>query len=168
MITKIGNFFPNTWIYGQYERRIFTDISQQIDRAWPNGHNVILSLTWTGPQTVEELAELTQPVDRLFLISTVDETPYFAKKFIDQVQPKALYQLGNFDSPHQFNFCAIVCLAHFENYCTEDLILRDLCYRWISYNRKPYEHRRNFVHALRQHWYIWAQEQKLEQEHYFE
>ena len=149
MITKIGNFFPDTWIYGQYERRILDDIGQQVDRAWPDGHNVVFSLTWTGPQTTEELAKLPQPVDRLFLVSTVDETPYFFKKFVDQIQPKEVYQLGNFDSPHQFNFCAIVCLDHFAEYNTQDLTLQDLKYRWISYNRKPHEHRRAFVHALR-------------------
>jgi hypothetical protein len=149
MITKIGNFFLDTWIYGQYERRIFADISQQVDRAWPNGHNVVFSLTWTGPQTAEELTKLPQPVDRLFLVSTVDETPVLVKKFVDQIRPGEVYQLGNFDSPHQFNFCAIVCLDHFAEYNTQDLILKDLKYRWISYNRKPHNHRRTFVHALR-------------------
>jgi hypothetical protein len=151
MITKIGNFFPDTWIYGQYERRILDDIGQQVDRAWPDGHNVVFSLTWTGPQTTEELAKLPQPVDRLFLVSTVDEAPSFFKKFVDQIQPREVYQLGNFDSPYQFNFCAIVCLDHFAEYNTQDLILQDIKYRWISYNRKPYDHRRQFVEALQQH-----------------
>jgi hypothetical protein len=147
--TQIGNSFPDTNIYGHYEHRILADISQQVDRAWPSGHNVVLSLTWTGSQTAEELAGLLRPVDRLFLVSTVDEAPVFFKKFVDQIRPRKVYQLGNFDSPHQFNFCAIVCLDHFAEYNTQDLILKDLKYRWISYNRKPHEHRRTFVHALR-------------------
>jgi len=147
--TQIGNFFPDTWIYGDYEQRILADIVRQVNRAWPNGHNVVFSLTWNGPQTLEEIAQLPQPVDRLFLVSTVDAVPHAAKKFVEQIQPKELYQLGNFDSAHQFNFFAIVCLENFEKYNTQDLILRDLKYRWISYNRKPYEHRREFVHALR-------------------
>lgn len=147
--TKIGNFFPDTWVYGDYEQRILADIIDQVDRAWPTGHNVVLNLTWNGPQIDQQVAEIIKPVDRLFMISTVDSVPHVAKKYLQQIQPKELYELGNFDSAYQFNFFAIVCLDHFAEYDTQDLILKDLRYRWISYNRKPYEHRRAFVHALR-------------------
>lgn len=147
--TCIGNSFPDSWIYGHYEHGIMSNIVDQVNKKWPDGNNVVFDLTWHGPQTIQEIADLVYPVDRLFLVSTVDAVPHEAKRFIEQIQPKELYKLGNFDSPYQFNFFAIVCLDHFENYRTEDLILRDLRYRWISYNRKPYEHRREFVHALR-------------------
>jgi len=148
MIIQIGNFFPDDWIYGNYERRIFANIKQQIESKWPDGHNVMVNLTWVGPETLEQLDKLSQPVDRLFLVSTVDEVPQIAKKIVEKVQPKQVYRLGNFDSEHQFNFCAVVCLDQFAEYDTENLRLQDLKYRWISYNRKPHEHRREFVHAL--------------------
>jgi hypothetical protein len=148
MITQIGNFFPDDWIYGNYERRMFANIKQQIESKWPNDHNVMINLTWAGSKTLEQIDKLSQPVDRLFLVSTVDEVPRIAKKIVEKVQSRNVYQLGNFDSEHQFNFCAVVCLDHFAEYNTEDLRLQDLKYRWISYNRKPHEHRREFVHAL--------------------
>lgn len=146
---KIGNFFPDYWVYGQYEQRLLNSIVSQVDKTWPDGNNVVFSLTWNGPQTLQELDNLSKPVDRLFLVSTVDFVPDITPEYVQRVEPKELYQLGNFDSEYRFNFFAIVCLDHFAEYNTEDLILRDLKYRWINYNRKPYEHRRQFVHKLK-------------------
>jgi hypothetical protein len=72
------------------------------------------------------------------------------------------YFLGNFDTPKPgwapggsttiyFNLFAIACRDHFETYQTEDLILNDLKYLYISYNRKPYSHRLAFVKQLIAH-----------------
>ena len=82
-ITQIGNFFPASWIYGEYEQRLLADIVRQVDTTWPQGHNVVLNLTWNGPAIAEQVAGVKKPVDRLFLISTVDSVPHVAKTFVE-------------------------------------------------------------------------------------
>jgi hypothetical protein len=149
--TIIGDFFPNDWIYGEYERHLFANVVQQINQNFPQYNNVVLNLTWDGPHTTQAIDNISQPVDNLFVVATVDPASNAWKTYVDLVGAKKVYHLGNFDSEYQYNFFAIVCRDHFQEYRTEDLILKDLKYRWISYNRKPYDHRRQFVEALQQH-----------------
>ena len=148
--TTIGDFFPDNWIYGEYERRLFADVVQQVNQKFANHNNVVLNLTWDGPQTMQAIASIDHPVDNLFVVATVDYASTLCKTYVELVNATKVYHLGNFDSEYQYNFFAIVCRDHFQEYRTEDLILKDLKYRWISYNRKPYDHRRQFVEALQQ------------------
>lgn len=147
-IQAIGDFFPEKWVYGSYERLLFDGIVNQVQQHFPDANNVVFSLTWDGPQTLDAIKNLQGPVDNLFLVSTVDAVLSKVDNFIQLINPANVYKIGNFDSKYSFNFFAIVCQDHFQHYETEDLILRDLRIRWISYNRKPYEHRRSFVHLL--------------------
>jgi hypothetical protein len=145
----IGNFFPDTWVYGNYEQKLFASVVKQVNEHFTDGRNVVLNMTWSNIADMQKaISDVTGPVDNLFLVATVDSAQCFYKKFIDLINPSRVYLLGNFDSEHQYNFFAIVCKDHFEHYNTEDLILKDLKYPWLSYNRKPYEHRRNFIHEL--------------------
>lgn len=149
--TIIGDFFPEHWIYGKYERHLFAEVVQQVNQKFPDSNNMLLNLTWDGPQTVQAIKDISQPVDNLFVVATVDSVSTLWKTYVDLIDAKTVYHLGNFDSEYQYNFFAIVCRDHFQEYRTEDLVLKDVKYRWISYNRKPYDHRRQFVEALQQH-----------------
>lgn len=149
--TTIGDFFPDNWIYGEYEQRLFADVVQQVKQKFAEHNNVVLNLTWDGPQTMQAISSIDHPVDNLFVVSTVDSVSTLWKTYVNSINATKVYHLGNFDSEYQYNFFAIVCRDHFQEYRTEDLILKDIKYRWISYNRKPYDHRRQFVEALHQH-----------------
>ena len=161
MLTCIANFFPDHWIYGKYEQDIFASIQQQIQMRWPNENNVLLNLTWTGPETDQQIDSVlaeNKEIHNLFLLSTVDPVPhavdpvpYSARGFVPRFQQhgvKNVYYLGNSEGAHYFNFFAIVCADHHERYTTEDLVLRDVKYPYISYNRKPYVHRLDLVKEL--------------------
>lgn len=149
--TIIAEFFPAHWVYGKYEQQLFTGVVQQVEQRFPNAHNVILNLTWDGPQTLEAIKNINQPVDNLFLVASVDSVATLWKTYVNTINAEHVYHIGNFDSEYQYNFFAIVCRDLFKHYETSDLILSDLKYRWISYNRKPYDHRREFVQALAEH-----------------
>ncbi len=146
--TAIGDFFPTKWIYGDYERSLFAGIVQQVEQHFPDTNNVVFSLTWDGPQTLEAIERVPRPVDNLFLVATVDPPTHRAADYIKIMQPNTVYKLGNFDSPYEFNFFAIVCRDHFRHYETDDLILRELRWRYCAYNRKPYTHRVHMVREL--------------------
>lgn len=149
--TIIADFFPTHWVYGEYEQRLFADVVQQVNQKFANDNNVVLNLTWDGPQTLQAINNIDHPVDNLFLVSTVDSVATKWKTYVELINANKVYHLGNFDSEYQYNFFAIVCKDLFKEYQTEDLILTDIKYRWISYNRKPYDHRRQFVEALHDH-----------------
>jgi hypothetical protein len=154
MLTCIASFFPDQWVYGKYEQRIFDSVQQQIQLHFAHENNVLLNLTWTGPQTDQQISDVLarhKEIHNLFLLSTVDAVPHSAREFVrrfEQHGVKNIYRLGNSEGPHYFNFFAIVCADHHERYNTEDLVLRDIKYPYISYNRKPYVHRLDLVKEL--------------------
>ena len=154
MLTCIANCFPEHWVYGQYEHTILASIQQQIQLHFADQNNVLLNLTWTGPQTqhqIDAVLDHNPRIDNLFLLSTVDAVPHVARTYESQFQQHGvqnIYRLGNSQGPHYFNFFAIVCADHHERYSTEDLVLRDVKYPYISYNRKPYVHRLDLVKEL--------------------
>jgi hypothetical protein len=113
-----------------------------------------LNLTWPDAQTDQQidavLAE-NKEIHNLFFLSTVDPVPHMARGFearFEQHGVKNIYYLGNSEGSYYFNFFAIVCADHHEQYNTEDLVLRDVKYPYISYNRKPYVHRLDLVKEL--------------------
>ena len=154
MLTCISSFFPEQWIYGKYEQDIFASIQQQIQMHWPNENNVLLNLTWIGPQTDQQIGAVlakNKEIHNLFLLSTVDSVPHKAQEFVrrfEQHGVKNVYYLGNSEGSYYFNIFAIVCADHHEQYKTDDLVLRDVKYPYISYNRKPYVHRLDLVKEL--------------------
>jgi hypothetical protein len=170
MITTLIISFPEHWVYGSYEQSILRGIQEQIDRAFPDQRNLLFNTTWRpNPDDdvkLQECLNAGETFDNLFVVSTVD---YFTlhhvpvvSELIKKLEIKHTYFLGNFDTPkpqwapadsttHYFNLFAIACRDHFETYQTDELILTDPRYLFISYNRKPYPHRLKFVKKLIEH-----------------
>lgn len=157
--TFIGSSFPDHWSYGEYEIAIHRNLQSQIDRQWPHCNNLLVDTTWWGPHNnlqVDQLYTDGAKFANLIITSTVDDVLNFkVNPLIDQLCDKfdiaKVYRLGNFDSDHQFNFFAIVCLDKFKSYNTSDLILQDIKHKYCAYNRKPYPHRLAFVQQLIKH-----------------
>jgi hypothetical protein len=152
----IARTFPTKWVYGEYEEKILSNLSKQIDNRFPDQNNLILNFTWTGPWThteVENYVLTGKMIDQLFIVCTVDGyvptlDPYI-KRLQDTVGVSIIHWIGNFEnSPFEFNFFAIVCRDHFKKYDTKDLILTEPIHPFVSYNRKPYPHRLEFVREL--------------------
>lgn len=171
MITSLIISFPETWVYGQYEQRILGSIQQQIDQAFPDQRNFLFNSTWRpipeNDTVLHQHLAAGEVYDNLFVVATVDYfEPHHQQVVLDLIKTleiKHTYFLGNFDEPSPkwaasvpcttiyFNLFAIACRDHFETYQTEDLILTDPRYLYISYNRKPYVHRLNWVKKLIEH-----------------
>lgn len=166
--TRIALHFPPDWIYGKYDIELFDKIEAQINQHFPDQNNVLLSLTWRPPldqdTVLNDFIKSNPKIDNLFISATVDWVfPHLCYPVIERFQQelgvKNIYKLGNFNknykdrevSPHYFNFFAVVCRDHFEKYSIEDIKLTDPKYVFLSYNRKPYPHRRRFVEKLIEH-----------------
>jgi len=157
--TCVGNFFPKTWIYGEYEQNIHANIVDQVNLRFADQNNVVFNTTWHGPKTHEEIDTVIaagRRIDNLVVISTVDAyldhliDPMIAK-LANSVGVDNIYRLGNFNGNQYFNFFAIVCKDHHERYSPDELALVDPKHLFISYNRKPYPHRLALVKALIKH-----------------
>jgi len=152
----IARTFPTKWIYGEYEEKILHSLTAQIDSHFPDQNNLILNFTWHGPWTdteVDDYISTGKKIDQLFVVCTVDgylgTLDHYIKRLKDTVGVSTVHWIGNFEnSPFEFNFFAIVCRDHFKKYDTQDLMLTDVKHAFVSYNRKPYPHRLEFVREL--------------------
>ena len=157
MTQFIGQTFPEEWLWSKYERKCIDSISNQIDKRFVGQKNLLVNLTWFGPQfdhqgnSYAQFLEHNQNVDNLFLLATVDP-PMITKQQIGAItkmkgDPK-VFKLGNFDGPHQFNFFAPIIAEHFKKYDNDDIVLKDPKWHYINYNRKPRQHRVELVKKI--------------------
>lgn len=155
----IGTGFPISHDYGIEERECWAIISDQIEKKFPDQKNLLISLTWFGPQfnfdgwnDLVDLKNQGEQFDNVFFLATVDP-PYLNVTELQEVKNLAnalcVYYLGNFDGPHQFNFFAPIIAEKFVRYPDEELLLQNLKYLYVNYNRKPKIHRVNFVQKLK-------------------
>jgi hypothetical protein len=154
--TVIANSFPRDWSYGYHEIGIHDNIRQQMDHRWPDSNNLLFSTTWMGPRTeqcVQDQLALGTKFENLVITSTVDATLNFQvypliDRLVEIFDIQKIYRVGNFDGEHEFNFFAIACLDNFCHYEQQDLVLKQLKWRFCCYNRKPYPHRVLMVNEL--------------------
>jgi len=160
-LTIVGDIFPETWIYGIYEREAIDYISRSIRNKFSNSRNILINSTWFGPQYKNNneydkiLAFNKEGVtfDNLFFLTTVDP-PSITKDEYNRVASMlgnpTVYYIGNFEnSAYEFNFFSYAVNDNFEEYNNSDIILSELKYYYICYNRKPREHRVNLVRILK-------------------
>ena len=159
-IKYIGTTFPPQWLWSTYEKKYITSIIQQINQQYHNQTNLVINLTWFGPQFANgpgwtdylKLVQNKSLFENLFLICTVDPAMINTDQ-IDSIvkslgNPK-VFKIGNFDTEYHFNFFAPVLVENFELYNETDLILTNPTWLYINYNRKPRAHRVDLVNMLR-------------------
>lgn len=158
MIKFLGRGFPKFHDYASAEREIWKTVSDQVELKFPNSKNLIISLTWFGPQFVDsawydliDMQESNDYYDNVFLIALVDP-PYLTVEDIHQIRimTKALrlYTLGHFDGPGHFNFFSIPIARHFRKYEFKQLNLEYVKKVFVNYNRKPKPHRVKLVKEI--------------------
>ena len=151
-----GGFLPNSDWYID-ELKLIANIHNQIDSAFPNSQNLFVNTTWVGPQfnngrnwkNYKSIIS-QQKFDRIFLLSG-PEAVLLTQDQIDNIQIETqakMYLLGNFDSEYYFNFFSQVLPQYFVSYTEQQLQLVEPTYLYISYNRKPREHRIVLVNQL--------------------
>lgn len=154
----LGTTFPSTWLWGQYEKNCVNSIKQQIEKYYPDNLNLFINLTWFGPQfnsrswqEYQNLITSGVKFDNLFLLATVDPSminPEQIQNMITALGNPKLFKIGNFDTEYHFNFFAPVLDTHFKKYNDQDLELKTVNWLFINYNRKPRQHRVDFVKQL--------------------
>jgi len=159
MTDYIGQTFPSDWLWSKYENISIKSILAQINNKFASQKNLLINLTWFGPQfnyrgnSYNKFLEYDKKIDNLFILATVDPSmllPTQLEFIVNRLDNPSLYKLGNFDGKYQFNFFAPVMAKHFRAYSNEEIVLKEPRWHFISYNRKPRQHRVNFVKRLKE------------------
>ena len=156
--TFLGTHFPKSILWAKYELYCIDSIRKQIDTQFGNFCNLFINLTWFGPQFNNgqydkflELVDQNQTYDNLFLLCTVDPAminPAQIQNLVTQLDYPTLYKIGNFDTEYHFNFFAPILATHFKSYTDQELKPINIQHVYINYNRKPRQHRVDFVKKL--------------------
>lgn len=151
----IGTTYEPTSQWCQDELELFENIKNQINLAYPTSRNLLIGTTWFGPgftfnDNYSRLKNYNN-IDNLFFLASVDEVMLTDDQLLDigqQVGAKEIYYLGNFDTKHQFTFQCTLLPKYFRLYSEQELLLQDAKWIYLNYNRKPREHRSNFVQKI--------------------
>ena len=156
----LGTGFSLSADYGPEEKSLHESICKQVDARWPNEKNLVISMTWFGPQfdndgweTLVSYENQHVMFDNVFLVATVDPPMLNVgerRQIKNMVGALRMYELGNFDGPYQFNFFSAVIKDKFTTYTKEQLIPTNFDHIYVNYNRKPKTHRVAFVKKLMQ------------------
>jgi hypothetical protein len=153
-VTVIGTTFQSNSQWHEDETALINSITQQINQQWPIGQNLLINTTWFGPQFDNDMyrkAREFKSAERLFFLSTVDPVMLTSDQIndlIDCISPQETYYLGNFDGQYQFTFIATLLPKYFKYYSRDELLLDRVEWLYVNYNRKPREHRINFINQL--------------------
>ena len=155
VVRTFGVTFPSASQWHTDQRELMDNLENQIIIAFPNSNNVLVNLTWFGPQFPnDEWSKFTEychyvDVDNLFLLASEDPC-FFNREQTGQFNEYArhVHLLGHFESPYTFNFFAGVLPKYFKQYAEEELHMQKPLYTFLNYNRKPREHRTKLVRML--------------------
>lgn len=150
----IGTTFDVNSQWSQDEKDLVATVKQQIEQHFPTGKNLLINLTWFGPQFANgEYDRLltVDSADRVFFLASVDAPMLNQEQFDsikDRVGARESYSIGTFDTEYQFSFICTVIDKYFHSYTNEELRLREIHHRYLAYNRKPRTHRVQLVKQL--------------------
>lgn len=149
MITFIGRKFPTDWDYGLFEEKTIESIINQIERKFPLGNNIIINTTWffTNDDN-ENWIKCKNFVEsnnsgNVFLLAFVDPAPNprDLEKILQLFCKFNVYKIGNFSGKYAWDFAVTILCDRFKKYSEDEIILTNIKYNFLSYSRKPHEHR---------------------------
>jgi len=148
MIEFIGQTFPDDWFLGPHEKKALQCILTQINKNFIDDYNVVINTTWFEiHENCEDFIRVKNLLQKnksgnLFLISLVDPTwAHVLEKVYALFYNYKIYKIGNFSSDHSLHFLSVIWANRFKKYENSDLILKNIKYKFISYSRKPQQHR---------------------------
>ena len=157
-ITFIGRSFDIREQWGPQENKLIDVFKTKIDTKFPNDKNLIINLTWFGPQfgqswqQVQSLITNNKTFNRIFWLSLVDPIcilPTHFQEIETGVGAEYIYYIGGFDdSDYSFNFSSIPVKEDFIQYADDEILLTDLQQLFLCYNRKPKPHRIEMVEKI--------------------
>lgn len=158
-VVHIGKQFNIQDQWGPQEDRLVKQVTNQINQRFPDHKNLLITLTWFGPQfnngayqQIQEFKQNNTTFDHVFWLSSVDPI-YMLPHQITEVENtlgvnQAFYLVGFEQSKHYVTFSAVATAEDFVEYAEHALVLTNPEYLFLCYNRKPKPHRIEIVEKI--------------------
>ena len=154
-VTVVGTTFSSDSQWYQDETMLIDTVCNQIYKSFPVGKNLLINLTWFGPQFANsaytDLHNYVGIYQRVFFLASVDSammTQYQLQEIVDYLKIDQCHYLGNFETPQQFTFISSLLPKYFKEYKETDLLLQTPKWIYVTYNRKPRQHRVDLINKL--------------------
>jgi hypothetical protein len=155
----VGDMFPESNAWSKQERYILRAIRIQVEEHFANEKNLIINTLYFGPQfndiwwrRVKQMINNKEQFDNIFWTALVDPLyilPDVIKEIETTLSVKQSFYIGSgFEGKHSFNVAALSCSDDFYDYDVDDIVLQDVKYLFLCYNRKPKAHRINLVEKI--------------------
>ena len=153
MNKTLGVTFSKSSQWHTHQRDLIKSIEDQIEARFPNDINLLINMTWFGPQFTNNNNEHakfleyihSEPIDNIFLLATEDPCFFNREetlKFIQDSGADNYYLMGNFDQGlYNFNFYATTLLENSPDYTEQQLILKEPKHIFLNYNRIYYKYK---------------------------
>lgn len=157
MLKIIGVTFPKSSQWYTDQNALMQSIGTQIEDKFTDANNVLINMTWFGPQFQnDEYNKFLKYandtcIDNLFFLASEDPCFFNREETLNLIKKsKAVnsYLLGHFDSNYNFNFYTLVLPKFFYPYTEDQILMKDPKFVFICYNRKPRIHRTKLVDLL--------------------
>jgi hypothetical protein len=154
--TFIGTTFSPASDWHTDENQLIANVRAQIDQSFSHSRNLLINTTWFGPQFANRQWDRykktisQQQFDRVFMLASVDPVFLNPNQLADiqQETHSQMYLLGNFDTQYYFNFFSQLIPRYFVSYTDDQVTMKQPTHVFLNYNRKPREHRCEFVNQL--------------------
>jgi hypothetical protein len=159
-LTFVGTHFAVGEPWAKQEHHILRTVKEQIQAQFSAQKNLLVNLTWFGPQfdnsKWEELQQLVsneEEFDQLFWLAPVDPVSISAEirqQIQNDLHVQRVYCVGASFNPgkYTFNTGAIASYEDFPKYNDDELALTNVKNYYLCYNRKPKPHRIRIVESL--------------------
>ena len=142
---------------------IFDAVNANINCRYPMSKNLLINAREFGLEyqntLLQDALALDDEFDNMFIVSAFEPwclNPNQTTDFIKNMHIPNVFWIGNFDDTDpslQFHFSWGIysALAWGNNYKIEDLILKDIRYKFMNYNRDPKHYRIELVDLIEKH-----------------
>jgi hypothetical protein len=153
IIKRYGNFYlADPQELGTYEKNWIVGLSQEISSTSPYKYNIVVNITWfdftkeTVLGWVEEFSDINNT--KLWLCGSIDGACWIkSQEFYELVKNKGYaVSIVGFSDEHWYSWFPSWLFKHNKN--VEITLKENPKYLYLSYNRKPREHRINLVKSL--------------------
>jgi len=157
MITFIGRTFADTYgdsnELGAIERKTLSNLLEQVEKKFPDDNNIFINLTFFFTDHADDNENKNWYIAKkyaekfingnLFLFCGADPTPHAWSmiEIYETFKNFNIYKIGNFNSKFSWHLISVILLDRFRKYTNNEILLNNLKYKFLSYSRKPHDHR---------------------------
>jgi hypothetical protein len=140
--------FPTQWKTTQLQNVLIDKIATAFGCRYPDKLIYVLIPNWADPKELADLINNRKP-DMLVVCDLTDNTG-FPDGFLKTL-PTQVVNVGYTTSGIFLDFFAIGFLEYFKTYTEEELTPTTLTHLFLSYNRKPHDHRVRLINLLEEY-----------------